>query len=126
MSFDSGSQYINQMTPLSADETPAHLSPHTGDIIAEERRWHAEGVELHGKAKWADIVRRKVLKTSKRQAWSSYHVASNEHMSHVDCVDGTLLRGGRARREEEEKRMLSQLVLVHPHIDGRLQDVGRS
>ena len=120
---NAGSQYIDQMKLLPVEEVPSHLSARTSNIIAEEQRRDAEGAKLHGKAKWAEVVRQKVIKTSKRQACNSYHVASNEHMSNVDCVDGETLRKGQVRQGEEENEMISQLVMVSPHIDGRLQDV---
>lgn len=80
---------------------------------------------LHGKEKWAEVVRQKVIKSSKRQACDSFHVAANEHMSNVDCVDGQKFRGGQGRQEDEEERLRRNLVVVSPHIDGRLKDVGR-
>jgi 5'-nucleotidase len=122
---NAGSQYIDQMKLLPAEEAPSHLSERTSNIIAEEQRRDAEGAKLHGKSRWAEIVRQKVLKTSKRQARNSYHVASNEHMSNVDCVDGEKLRRGQARQGDEENEMISQLVMVSPHIDGRLQNIAR-
>jgi 5'-nucleotidase len=122
---NSGSQYIDQMKLLSVEEAPSHISERTSNIIAEEQRRDAEGAKLHGKAKWAEVVRQKVLKTSKRQACNSYHVASNEHMSNVDCVDGEKLRRGQEQQGEEENEMVSQLVMVSPRIDGRLHDVAR-
>lgn len=122
---NAGSQYIDQMKLLPVGEAPSHLSVRTSNIIAEEQRRDAEGAKLCGKSKWAEIVRQKVLKTSKRQACNSYHVASNEHMSNVDCVDGEKLRRGEVRQGDEESETTSQLVMVSPHIDGRLQDVAR-
>jgi 5'-nucleotidase len=122
---NAGSQYIDQMKLLPVGEAPSHLSERTSNIIAEEQRRDAEGAKLHGKSKWAEIVRQKVLKPSKRQACNSYHVASNEHMSNVDCVDGEKLRKGQGRQGDEENEKTSQLVVVSPHIDGRLQDIGR-
>jgi hypothetical protein len=113
------------MMSLSPEETPSHLSAHTGVIIAEEQRREADGAKLHGKSKWAQVVRQKVLKTSKRQACNSYHVANSEHMSNVDCVDGEKLRRGQGRQKDEENKIMSQLVMVSPRIDGRLQDVAR-
>jgi 5'-nucleotidase len=113
------------MKSLEADKAPAYLSKQTSKIISREQKKHVNGSEKHGSARWAEIVRRKVIKPSKRSAINSYHVAGNEHMSGVDCVDGAKFRGGKDREKEAEERLREDMIVCSPRIDGRLKDVGR-
>ncbi|PVF93825.1 Metallo-dependent phosphatase [Serendipita vermifera] len=120
-----GRQYINTMKSLEVDKAPSYLSKQTSQIIASEQKKHANGSQKHGSARWAEIVRKKVIKPSKRSAVNSYHVALNEHMSGVDCVDGARFRGAIDREKEAEEKLREDMIVCSPRIDGRLKDVGR-
>lgn len=114
------------MKGLTQAETPTHISPITDMIIQAAQKREAEHVIRHGKARWADIVRTKVLKFSKQSASNAFRVASAEHMQQVDCFDGAAIRGGEPRTVEEDQASKADLVTVSPTVDGRLRDVART
>lgn len=134
-----GYQYINMMKGLTAEQTPSCLSAQSSQLIATEQKKHTDGTAKHGKARWTQIVRKKVIKTSARDASNRYRIAGAEHMSGIDCVDGAKIRSaGNPSNKDNSQDMSSSLsppwtsvlesdlVVVSPRIDGRLKDVARA
>ncbi|KAG8826388.1 hypothetical protein FRC17_008269 [Serendipita sp. 399] len=128
-----GHQYINLMKSLATEDTPVHLSEQTSKIIESERQRHKNGTSKHGKSRWADIVREKLMKPGTNSYSSnSYRIASKEHMSAVDCVDGARIRQGSSDQASQEgsdsqvkDNIQKELVVVSPRIDSRLKDVSK-
>ncbi|KAG8830103.1 hypothetical protein FRC17_005394 [Serendipita sp. 399] len=128
-----GHQYINLMKSLATEDTPVHLSEQTSKIIESERQRHKNGTSKHGKSRWAEIVREKLMKPGANSYSSnSYRIASKEHMSAIDCVDGARIRQGssvQASQEgsdsQEQDNIQRELVVVSPRIDNRLKDVSK-
>lgn len=126
---ETGSQYINRLKKLGAEETPKLRSPESSIIISSEQKKHMDATTLHGKQRWAEIVRKKVIKPGSKHTRQSFKIAGSEHMSAVDCIDGAALRGGlkgdKSRTEEEEAKLKTDLVVVSLVADGRFEDVAR-
>ena len=57
-------------------------------------------------------------------------MSEKEHMSPVDCFDGSAFRKSYIatdqRKEEVHNVSTDDLLIVHPVVDGRLKDEGRS
>ena len=68
--------------------------------------------------------------------WSRAHykdligVTAKEHMSSVDCFDGSKVRTKQHEEDGQEDPSFDQseedLITIHPIVDGRLKDEGRS
>lgn len=113
------------MKYLTAECTPHHLSERTNQIIVSAQRKQANGEARHGKSRWAEIVREKIIQHSASQGRNFFTVAGAEHMSTVDCIDGGKFRGEQGRHASIDEQMRNDIVTVSPRIDGRLKDVAR-
>lgn len=76
-----------------------------------------------------DEVRQKVRSAMQYQA--PFKIVGREHMSGVDCFDGSQARaekGGEATTTDDEQsgEVDPDLLVIDPTVDGRLKDVGRS
>lgn len=78
-----------------------------------------------------DEVRQKVRSAMQYQA--PFRIVEREHMSGVDCFDGSQARrekGGKntvtSTDDEGNGKVDPDLPVIDPAVDGRLKDVGRS
>jgi len=120
-----GSRYVNRMARLS-DQT--HLHVNTKVVINKERQWRERhNLPNESKSKGAQLWQHAAAVALQSRSYAHYKdqisVSAREHMSEVDCFDG-----GKARKGSigEVKQEGSDLITIHPGIDGRLKDEGRS
>jgi 5'-nucleotidase len=77
--------------------------------------------------KWQRIAKDALADSRKRsrtQGQDYFAVTNTEHMSAVDCFNGTDYRAG--KDESGGHNELIQLPVISPRVDGRMEDVGRS
>lgn len=98
------------------------LHPESTNIISREEARQTRSNKPSTADKWR-------LAASLAVRWSRAHyndtigIAEREHMSPVDCFDGKSMRcGARAFENIDDD---SDLLAIHPIIDGRLHDEGR-
>jgi hypothetical protein len=135
VTWNSGSQYINELKALESIEDYSFLDTRTSKIIDGERQRYSSGQQRHGMALWRHIVVEKVLSRSKKRIGEAFSVSEREHMAGVDCHNGTTTRGvGRDGTSEEERRTVDEkteaeagkdLVTIEPVVDGRMRDIDR-
>ncbi|KAI0085451.1 Metallo-dependent phosphatase [Irpex rosettiformis] len=133
-----GCRFVYHMSHLRPQERIEILiNSATKGIIERERA----RLDRFNKSK-AEIVTkwRRAMRLAVRYSRAHYkeliHITSKEHMSDVDCFDGSRARAGSraevGRLEEDDSddcdrdRDDDDLVLIHPVVDGRLKDQGRS
>jgi 5'-nucleotidase len=104
-----------------------------GVIEREQARQdkHRKDAQSSVANKWRHALRLAV-RWSRAHYKDSIHVTSKEHMSDVDCFNGS---GARASTHDEPEKDGEEhgghdhgeedLILIHPVIDGRLKDEGR-
>ena len=65
---------------------------------------------------------------SRRHFRDRIHITSKEHMTVVDCFDGSKQRAGEPQGEINaiEKPSEEDLLVVYPEVDGRLEDEAQS
>ncbi|KDQ60604.1 hypothetical protein JAAARDRAFT_708193 [Jaapia argillacea MUCL 33604] len=126
-----GAKYVNRMIRIGNTSSHGHLNPETTGIISRERGRQdrvTSRAKMRAAENWkhlADLVIHQLR--SKRHYRDNLIVSTREHMSGVDCFDGSLMRGGATSgsADEQEESFDSDLLVVHPEVDGRLKDVGR-
>lgn len=79
--------------------------------------------------KWKHAARL-ALRWSRAHYRDHIRVTEKEHMSGVDCFDGGSVRSRKANDEAELKETLDvsedDIITIHPFVDGRFKDEGRS
>ncbi|KZT26337.1 Metallo-dependent phosphatase [Neolentinus lepideus HHB14362 ss-1] len=115
-----GSQFVNKMVRQDASNV-LHLHPETENILHREKtRNKARSRAAHN---WQYLANVAVHRSRSREHYQSQiSVASREHMSEVDCFHNEALRN----YEELSDSSKNDLLVIHPEVDGRLQDLGRS
>ena len=76
-------------------------------------------------------VARLALRWSRSHYRDHLRVTEKEHMSGVDCFDGSTVRGRKAQNDGDgwkETLDISEedIITIHPFIDCRFKDEGRS
>lgn len=112
------------------------MDARTSGIINWERQQHQSTTNANAKAHWKQIVVDKVLSRSKKRMEEAFSVSGREHMTGVDCYNGTSTRGtGREATISEQERKTrdeavevearEHLVTIEPVVDGRMKDIAR-
>lgn len=115
-----------------------HLHEDTHAIVSRERvktlksSHHQPRHSISGR--WKDAAHEIIRRTrSKAHYRNPLNISAREHMTDVDCFDGTQARtvGKTAEARvastsnEDKTDDESDVIVVHPVVDGRLKDVGR-
>lgn len=117
----------------SSTETGS-LSSDTLRIISRERGRQAKHRPSLAAMHWR-LAASKVLHKTRAGVHYADHigVTEREHMSDVDCFDGASMRGAGSKSESRQTKGAaeadeaeSDLLTIHPEVDGRLKDEGRS
>ncbi|KAH7889945.1 Metallo-dependent phosphatase-like protein [Phlebopus sp. FC_14] len=128
-----GSRFVNRMARLRDERKEAnHLHKGTASIIERE----IEHQKRHANAQNASVVQmwHHAVAAAMRRVRSGSHyqdiidVTAREHMSGVDCFNGSRIRRGSKVEDENSisNRYSEDLLAIHPTVDGRLKDEGRS
>lgn len=121
-----GSRYVNKMAGLSER---THLHVDTKTIISKERQRrerHNMPDNFKGAQRWQYATTDALRSRSYAHYKDQISVSAREHMSEVDCFDGGKARKGSIGEVTQEIDEDEDLVTIHPVIDGRLKDEGRS
>jgi hypothetical protein len=103
------------------EPTTIHLHEDTRAIIGKER----ESRERHATQQWQHAAALALRSKSHAHYKDQINVSAREHMSSVDCFEGSKARRGVADKENRDDRG-EDLPTIHPVVDGRLKDEGRS
>jgi hypothetical protein len=126
-----------------------HLHHESSDVVLHEKAKKEHHAKRGTSGGW-NLVRRLMLSTKHYQGYycllncapfrrmisssdlllvDHLNISVREHMSSVDCVDGSNMR--RHGEQNTEEKTASQdidtddLLVIHPVVDGRLKDVAR-
>lgn len=103
------------MKQLPHPATP--LNESTKGVVSRARTGHAEAV-----SRWRQAGKLAVAAIhSRKNIGEALHVGGREHMSHVDCFDGSAARCGKPA----ESKTNEDLITVRPVVDGRLKNFGK-
>lgn len=105
------------------------LDSETLRIITHERERQQKHRPSLPASQWRLAVS-KVLHNTRAGKHYTDHIGitEREHMSPVDCFDGATMRGQAKNADAEqgdEREEESDLLTIHPVIDGRLKDEGK-
>lgn len=129
-----GADYIKKMCSPSAS-VPTHLHKETDHMISHAKK-RAERKVSSSRARehWRyvmDEIRQKVRSAMQYQA--PFKIVGREHMSGVDCFDGSHARAEKGGEtvtvttdDGQSGKVDPDLLVIDPVVDGRLKDVGRS
>ena len=113
------------MSRLSDEPTAIHLHKDTKAIICRERETR-KGQGAHTQSKAAQHWQHAAALALRSKSHAHY-ISRREHMSCVDCYDGgKVRRGGVADEGNVYNQREEDLPIIHPVMDGRLKDEGRS
>jgi 5'-nucleotidase len=115
---------VNRMSRLSDDPTAIHLHEDTKAIICRERETR-ERQGTHTQSKAVQHWQRAAALALQSKSHAHY-ISRREHMSCVDCYDGGKARRGVADEGNVYNQREEDLPIIHPIIDGRLKDEGKS
>lgn len=129
-----GCRFVNRMSRMESQERiETLLNSATNSLIHREQ----EREERYQRGLRKDVVSKWRHAAHLAYRWSRSHykdvinVTSKEHMSDVDCFDGSKVRVQPHEAEAEDKDQVHEhteedLATIQPVIDGRLKDEGRS
>ncbi|KAI0683632.1 Metallo-dependent phosphatase [Cytidiella melzeri] len=131
-----GCRFVNRMSKMKSQERIETLldSATKGLIEREQARQdrYKKSARRDAVSKWRHAMHLAV-RWSRAHYKDSIHITTKEHMSDVDCFDGSKARASThdqedAIGEQVQNQQLGEedLVIIHPVIDGRLKDEGRS
>ncbi|KAI0818817.1 Metallo-dependent phosphatase [Irpex lacteus] len=130
-----GSRFVNRMSRMQPQQRIETLlnSATKGVIEREQARQqrYNRSAKIDIVSKWKHALQLAV-RYSRAHYKDLIHVTSKEHMSGVDCFDGSQARTGTGPAQvgdeagDSNDQSEEDLVLIHPVIDGRLKDQGRS
>jgi len=113
------------------DQSPTnHLHEDTTAIIGKEReRRNRQGDRAQSKAiqQWQHAAALALRPRSRAHYKNHINVSTREHMSGVDCFDGSKARRGRVadkKNGNDDGPAEEDLPTIHPVVDGRLKDEG--
>ncbi|KAF8431807.1 Metallo-dependent phosphatase-like protein [Boletus edulis BED1] len=102
-----GAHYVNKMVRLrEKEEKIDHLHSETAEVVGREIEHRERRSRMHYQ--------------------DHFNITAREHMSCVDCYDGTKVRRGNDGKNGHEKTYKGDLLVIHPVVDGRFKDVARS
>lgn len=107
-----------------------HLHVDTKAVIMKERQWREKHSTPNksmskGVQRWQHAAIVALVSRSYAHYKDQVSVSAREHMSEVDCFDGGKARKGSIGGVKEVNEN-EDLITIHPVIDGRLKDEGRS
>ena len=129
-----GCRFVQRMARMESQERIEKLlNQATNEVIhreqARQEHYRKSTLKRDVISKWKHAAHLAVR-------WSRAHykdhirVTEKEHMSSVDCFDGGSMRGRKPNLEPEQEEKLDvseeDLVVIHPVVDGRMKDEGRS
>ncbi|KLO14900.1 Metallo-dependent phosphatase [Schizopora paradoxa] len=129
-----GADYIKKMCRPTTD-VPTHLNKMTDHMISHaKKRAQRKATSSRAREHWRfamDEIRQQVRSAMQYQA--PFRVVEREHMSGIDCFDGSRARAEKGGEEpslrkddEGSGKVDPDLLVIDPVVDGRLKDVGRS
>lgn len=126
---------MNRMSRLARESiiSQTFMRPGTENIIQREskRSQQLENPKMHWKLAASLVIK---SNRSKRHYQETLSVTQVEHMGDVDCFDGgkMMKEWGTSQaqgiKEEEVKgsgKDVEDLLVIHPVLDGRMNDIGR-
>ena len=127
---------MQRMAHMGPQERIEHIiNAATKDVIWREIS-RKERYDKHSSSARRDIVSKWKHAARLALRWSRTHykdhirVTEKEHMSGVDCFDGSSVRNRKAYGETKLKETLDvseeDIITIHPFIDGRFKDEGRN
>ena len=132
-SIDSGCRFVNRLSRLEfQDRLDMLLNSSSNDIVDREKARH-EQFSRHMQHRDAVSKWRHALHLAVRWSRSHYkdniHMSEKEHMSPVDCFDGSAFRKSYIAPDQKKAEVhdtsTDDLLVIHPVVDGRLRDEGR-
>ncbi|KAI0078996.1 Metallo-dependent phosphatase [Panus rudis PR-1116 ss-1] len=127
-----GCRFVNRMARLSSESSDL-IHEETATVIRREKA-RQDRYDQSAKSKTADKwrhVAQLALRWSRAHYKDNLYVTEREHMSDVDCFDGDKMRSNLGeevveKEKNEEETLEEDLITIHPIVDGRLFDKGRS
>ncbi|KAF8126527.1 Metallo-dependent phosphatase-like protein [Boletus edulis] len=99
-----GAHYVNKMVRLrEKEEKIDHLHSETAEVVGREIEHRERRSRMHYQ--------------------DHFNITAREHMSCVDCYDGTKVRRGNDGKNGHEKTYKEDLLVIHPVVDGRFTAV---
>ncbi|KAJ3522883.1 hypothetical protein NM688_g8808 [Phlebia brevispora] len=133
-----GCRFINRMSRLRSQERiELLLNSASNDVINREvvrrDKFHTYLSRKDTVSKWRHAMHL-ALRWSRAHYKDNIHLSEREHMSPVDCFDGETYRRGRSidrnpkpeELDDTASTDLEDLIVIHPAVDGRFKDEGRS
>lgn len=127
-----GARFVNSLTRAGSFGELDLLNEDSKTLIHREKN-RQDRYAKSAASKWRAAAGRAV-RWSRAHYRDHFKVAATEHMSAVDCIDGDKMRKLHHEDEDSADEDESEdgddkddtLVLIHPVVDGRLRDEGRS
>jgi len=123
-----GFHYVNKMVRLNHEPRTVHLHKDTKAIVGKERERrerHGDNTPSTATRQWQHAATLALRSKSHAHYKDQINVSAREHMSCVDCFEGSKARRGVAHKESGDDQG-EDLPTIHPVVDGRLKDEGRS
>lgn len=124
-----GSLYVHRMARSMDSSGTGTLNSNTLRIISRERGRQAQHRPSLATLHWRLVVSKVLHNTRVGKHYADHiSVTEREHMSPVDCFDGAAMRGEQTQegKKGEGQENESDLLTIHPEVDGRLKDKGRN
>lgn len=115
-----GSHFVNKMSRLAEEAPLDGLRQSTKDAISRESKRRSG---FNAGDAWKHAASLAIKRTQKKHFQSPLNIAVSEHMSGIDCYDGSAARTGDQSLKEQEGD--EDLLVASPVADGRLKDEGR-
>lgn len=124
---------MNRMSRMATQQRiETLLSSATKDVIKREQARkdrYLSSMRKDAVSKWRHAAHL-ALRWSRAHYKDLINVTTREHMSSVDCYPGSKARGEQQHGDEgtdgSKGDSAEDLITIHPIIDGRLKDEGRS
>lgn len=139
-----GSRFVSRMARLKDNEGGAlpkssagskngtsahgHLHHKTSNIVDREVHHRIVAQKWQHAARLATRAIKDLHHHPHRRVRDHLGVSGREHMSDVDCYDGSRARRGEkslpsvGQDEDKSKEQIEDLPVIHPEVDGRLKD----
>ncbi|KAJ3572798.1 hypothetical protein NP233_g2848 [Leucocoprinus birnbaumii] len=125
-----GSQFVNKMSRLTAEQRPNNLSKRTNQAIDDVLKGRNSTTHPHGNeeaaGRWKKAIGAVIDRARfKKHCQDALNVSTVEQMSSVESFDGSALRKGLDVDLITHHKIDESLLVIGPEIDGRLKDIGR-
>lgn len=111
------------MARLSAHGAVAHLHSETHRIVSQAKERREVSTRSKAVAHWQHAAA--LIRSRSQVLKDEINVSAREHMSGVDCFNGSKARKGSVNGDEKRDNEDEDMLVIHPVIDGRLKDEGR-